>query len=122
MNRTAYNQIIEDFKRAEERLKSLSTHDTIYEMDLMDPEGGAYFKHEVVSVDLDAMCVNTLDHSKNGKPSRLYSYSTPAESGLKDVCDECDGDGWVHHDKSGQGGDIKDCPKCNSSTSGSPVN
>lgn len=28
------------------------------------------------------------------------------------VCDECYGDEWVFHSKGGQGGEIKDCPKC----------
>lgn len=75
--------MVSNFMANETRLKSLKQGDFIYEVELTDPEGGAYFKHEVVLVDLDEMCVNTLDHSQNKKPSRLYGYLTAEETGIK---------------------------------------
>lgn len=82
MNRIEYNKVISNFSKNEIRLKSLMQGDAIYELDLIDPEGNAYFKHQVVSVDLDEMCVHTLDMSQNEKPSKLYSFYTAKETNL----------------------------------------
>lgn len=83
MNRKEYNETIKSFKDSEKRLKSLKAGDKIYEHDLADPLGFSYFEHEVVSIDLDEMCVNTKDLSQKGKPSRLYGFSTAKEAGFK---------------------------------------
>jgi hypothetical protein len=87
MNRNKLNSINEEFKKNENRLKSLKIGESIYEQELQDPFGGSYFEHKVVSVDLEEMCVNTLDLSyknfyKDGKPSKLYGFYTKEEANL----------------------------------------
>lgn len=82
MNRTTFNEIVQSFNENEERLKSLKSGETIYEIELADFMGSSYFEHEVVSVDLDEMCVNTKDISQGGKTSRLYGFYTKEEAGL----------------------------------------
>lgn len=74
MNRNEFNKICDSFSKNEERLKSLKAGDLIYEQDSQDPIEFSYFKHEVLSVDLDEMCVNTLDYSLDKKPTKLYSF------------------------------------------------
>lgn len=61
-----------------ERLLSLKPGDIIYEKEY---QMGSidYFEHEVVSIDIENDCVNTLDKSqtfyyKEGKPRTLYSF------------------------------------------------
>jgi hypothetical protein len=82
MNRKDLILEIERFKKREEELKSLKPGDFIYEMNCADPFGFSYFKHEVVSVDLNDLYVNTLDHSLNMKPSKLYSYHLESDLNL----------------------------------------
>lgn len=84
MTREELNKEIERFKESEERLESLVPGQLIYEIEPVDPFGGSYFEHEVVSVDLDEQYVNTLDNSLNGIPSRLYSFDLGSEIGLPD--------------------------------------
>lgn len=84
MNRAKLKEINDAFLKEELRLKSLKKGDKIYELDLQDPIGYSYFEHEVVSVDLDEMIVNTLDKSQEafypgGKPSRLSGFYLPSE-------------------------------------------
>lgn len=79
MNRKELNEIIERFNKKEARLKSLEIGQYIYEQELADPLGFSYFTHEVVSVDLDEMCVNTLDWSLGGIPKTLYCFDLPEE-------------------------------------------
>lgn len=82
MNRKKFNEVVKSFKDNEKRLKSLKPGDKIYERDLMESIGFSYFEHQVVSIDLDEMCVNTKDISQNGKSSKLYSFYTKKETGL----------------------------------------
>ena len=83
MDRAEYNKIIREFKNNEKRLKSLKKGDFIYEHDLHDPIEFSYFMHEVVSIDLDEMCVNTIDHSQNSKKSKLSSFYTEDDMPFK---------------------------------------
>lgn len=71
-------KIIEDFQIRQNKLKSLNIGDYIYEPDPLELVGEAYFKHEVVKVDLEEDCVHTLDHSQNGKPSIIGYWVRPA--------------------------------------------
>lgn len=82
MNRKEYKDIKKSFKAAEERLKSLKPGQKVYELELADPMGGSYFEHEVVSVDLDEMCIHTKDLSLKGQPKKLYSFDTAKEAGF----------------------------------------
>ncbi|MFW6246787.1 MAG: hypothetical protein ACOC22_01230 [bacterium] len=83
ITRKELEEINEKFKKNEERLKSLVKGQFIYEIDGLDPFGNSYFRHQVVGVDLDEMCVNTTDLSQNSKPSKLYCFYTPKEAGLE---------------------------------------
>jgi len=83
MNRKEFNETVQSFKASEKRLKDLKKGQKIYQLELADPMGGSYFEHEVVSIDLDEMCVNTKDWSLQGKPSKLYSFYTAEEAGIK---------------------------------------
>lgn len=83
MNRKEFNKIKKDFKRYEKRLKSLKVGEFIYEQEIVDPLGFSFFKHEVVSIDLNEMCVNTLDHSLNKKSSKLSCFFTAEEVNIK---------------------------------------
>lgn len=82
MNRADYNDIVKRFEANEDRLKALTKGDLIYEVDCQDPEGGSYFKHEVVSVDLDEMLVTTIDHSQKGTEANLYHFLTAKEANI----------------------------------------
>lgn len=82
MNRKEFNELVEDFRSNELRLKSLSKGQFIYEDELIDPFGGSYFKHKVIDVDLDEMCVNTEDLSQGGKVTKLYSFKTAEEANI----------------------------------------
>lgn len=84
MNRAEYNEVIRKFEANEARLKTLTKGDFIYELDCQDPEGGSYFKHEVISVDLDEMLVTTIDHSRNGEEANLYCFYTAKEANMVD--------------------------------------
>lgn len=84
MNRKDYNETIERFAQQEKRYMSLKTGQLIYDVDCADPFGMSYFKHEVVSVDLDEFIVTTKDHSLEGRESKLYSFYLGSELGLPD--------------------------------------
>lgn len=79
MNQKELNEMINSFKKNLERIKTLKKGDLIYELDSVDITGWSYFEHEVVSVDLDEMCVYTKDLSLKGKKSKLYIFSKKEE-------------------------------------------
>lgn len=87
MNRKEFNKTFEDFHKLESRLKSLNPGDIIYESANECIEYKSYYKHKVVSVDLEEMVVNTLDMSqkvmyKYGKPRQLKYFNLPSEINL----------------------------------------
>lgn len=84
MNRKELLEEIKRFQEREDLLKSLVPGQLIYEMELADPFGESYFKHEVVSIDWDEQCVITKDLSLDGKPSRLYCFDLGKDIGLPD--------------------------------------
>lgn len=84
MNRKTLLEINKRFEKNEKRLKALKVGQLIYIQELADPLGGSYFEHEVVSIDLEEMSVNVLDHSRGGILETLNSFELGSEIGLPD--------------------------------------
>lgn len=84
MNRKQLQETIESFNKEEERFKSLKIGQSVFETDCADPFGMSYFKHEIVSVDMDEFFVITKDHSLGGRESKLYSFMLGSEIGIPD--------------------------------------